>query len=209
MQQMKFNNPFRIGLKILSLAMLFFVSEGAFAKGERFGLSAGQFSIDEIDYDEGTLLSDKLMRYKLIHTRPMDENNNRWRWWFALDLYQDTLFPQGTGIYQESFYIGAEVIPQFALGKLWNLTPFVGAGGYFGYASHSNRWEVDEDGFKYGVQLDDIGQLEYGLAFNFGTIIKIGSNPNSHLQITPMIAYKLPLMDDVYQGVELSVALLF
>ena len=78
-----------------------------------------------------------------------------------------------------------------------------------GYSQYGDRWEVDEDGYKYGKQLDDIDQFEVGAVFSFGTAIKIGSNPDAHLQLIPQASYIQPLYNDGLGGLELSVALLF
>ncbi|MEF1267510.1 hypothetical protein QTO10_22530, partial [Vibrio campbellii] len=74
----------------------------------------------------------------------------------------------------------------------------------------SNRWEVDEEGYRVpGGALDDIDQFELGAVVTLGTAIKLGSNPDAHIQIIPQASYILPVVNDGIGGLELSVSLLF
>ncbi|WP_050936296.1 hypothetical protein, partial [Vibrio harveyi] len=146
--------------------------------------------------------------YGLVHTRPIDENNNRWRWWLGLNYLTEDVDAPSNGIYQEVTNYELRVVPQYALSSWSIFTPYVGAGLSLGYSQYSNRWKVDSDGFRY-ESIDDIDQFELGAVVTLGTAIKLGSNPDAHIQIIPQASYILPVVNDGVGGVELSVSLLF
>ncbi|SKA51505.1 hypothetical protein [Enterovibrio nigricans] len=179
------------------------------AKGERYGISGALRSIDSITYEEGMSGTAETLSYGIVHTRPIDENNNRWRWWLAANYTQDSIMPDASGVYQELIGLDLRIIPQYALASWGPFTPYIGGGLSFGYQQYANRWQVDDEGYKYGEQLEDIGQFEAGLIFTFGTAIKFGSNSDNHLQLVPQISYTLPIYNEGIGGAELSVSLLF
>ncbi len=197
--------PSQVG--ILTLMCLF--SGFTFAKGERYGVSYNLFSVESIEYDEGDSGEQELTRYGLVHTRPLDENNNRWRWWFGLNYISGEVDAPANGLYQEVTNYELRVVPQYALGTWTLFTPYIGAGLSLGYSQYSERWVVDSEGYKYGDQLDDLAQFELGAVVTAGMTIKLGSNPNAHVQITPQASYILPVYNDGLGGVELSVSVLF
>jgi opacity protein-like surface antigen len=197
--------PTYIGL--ISAVCLF--SSVTLAKGERYGASVNMLTIESIDYDEGSSGQKDSLRYGIVHTRPIDQNNNRWRWWLGLNYLTEELDAPSNGIYQEVTNYEFRIVPQFALGTWSVFTPYIGAGLSAGYSQYSNRWKVDDEGFKYGEQLKDIDQFELGAVATIGTAIKLGSNPDAHLQIIPQASYIFPVYNDGLGGVELSVSLLF
>lgn len=196
--------PSHVGL----FAVMCLFSFLAVAKGERYGLSVNMLTIDSIDYDEGMSGEQDALRYGIVHTRPIDENNNRWRWWLGLNYLAESVTAPSDGIYQETTNYELRVVPQYALGSWRMFTPYAGAGASLGYSLYSNRWKVDEDGYRYEA-LDDIDQFELGLVVSIGSVIKLGSNPNAHIQIVPQASYILPVFNDGMSGVELSVSMLF
>ncbi len=197
--------PSQVG--IVSLLCLF--SGLAFAKGERYGVSYNLFSVESIEYDEGDSGAQELTRYGLVYTRPLDENTNRWRWWFGLNYLSGEVDAPDNGLYQEVTNYELRIVPQYAVGTWTIFTPYLGAGLSLGYSQYSERWVVDSDGYKYGSQLDDIAEFELGAVVTAGMVIKLGSNPNAHVQIIPQASYVLPVYNDGLGGVELSVSLLF
>ncbi|MFB9134106.1 hypothetical protein M1D72_14890 [Vibrio sp. AK197] len=197
--------PSQIGA--LSLMCLF--STVSFAKGERYGISYNLFSVESIEYDEGESGEQDMTRFGLVHTRPLDENNNRWRWWFGLNYLNGEVDAPMNGLYQEVTNYELRVVPQYAIGTWTLFTPYIGAGVSLAYSQYSNRWVVDQDGYKYGDQLEDVSQFEVGAVVTAGMVIKLGSNPNAHVQLIPQASYIAPVFNDGLGGVELSVSLVF
>ncbi|MBO0199892.1 hypothetical protein R8N45_06080 [Vibrio sp. 1403] len=196
--------PSQIGL--ISAMCLF--SSVAMAKGERYGLSTSMLTIDSIKYDEGKSGEQDTLRFGLVHTRPIDENNNRWRWWSGLNYLAEDIEAPANGLYQEATNYELRVVPQYALTSWSVFTPYVGAGLSVGYSQYSNRWQVDQEGYRY-ESVEDIDQFELGAVVTLGTAIKLGSNPDAHIQIIPQASYILPVVNDGIGGLELSVSLLF
>ncbi|ARP01202.1 hypothetical protein K08M3_43630 [Vibrio alginolyticus] len=196
--------PSQIGL--ISAMCLF--SSVAMAKGERYGLSTSMLTIDSIKYDEGKSGEQDTLRFGLVHTRPIDENNNRWRWWLGLNYLAEDIEAPANGLYQEATNYELRVVPQYALTSWSVFTPYVGAGLSVGYSQYSNRWQVDQEGYRY-ESVEDIDQFELGAVMTLGTAIKLGSNPDAHIQIIPQASYILPVVNDGIGGLELSVSLLF
>ncbi|HCZ9548221.1 TPA: hypothetical protein O4H68_001698 [Vibrio alginolyticus] len=196
--------PSQIGL--ISAMCLF--SSVAMAKGERYGLSTSMLTIDSIKYDEGKSGEQDTLRFGLVHTRPIDENNNRWRWWLGLNYLAEDIEAPANGLYQEATNYELRVVPQYALTSWSVFTPYVGAGLSVGYSQYSNRWQVDQEGYRY-ESVEDIDQFELGAVVTLGTAIKLGSNPDAHIQIIPQVSYILPVVNDGIGGLELSVSLLF
>lgn len=191
------------------LALAFTVSAVANAKGERYGGSVSMLSIDNIEYEQGESGTADAIRYGLVHTRPIDEDNNRWRWWLGFNYLSESVDAPSNGIYQEVTNYEIRVVPQYALGSWSIFTPYIGAGISAAYSQYSNRWPVDGEGVKYGSQLDDIDQFEAGAVATIGTVIKLGSDPDAHIQIIPQASYILPVYNDGLGGLELTVSLLF
>lgn len=199
-------NLSQIGL--ISTMCLF--SSIAIAKGERYGGSVNMLSIDTIEYEEGPSGQVDALRYGFVHTRPIDESNNRWRWWLGFNyLAEDDIEAPKNGVYNEVTNYEFRIVPQYALGSWSIFTPYIGAGLSLGYSQYSNRWKVDDQGFRYGEQLEDIDQFEAGAVVTLGSVIKLGSNPDAHLQIIPQASYILPFYNEGLGGVEFSVSLLF
>ncbi|EOY4665263.1 hypothetical protein ACP52K_001115 [Vibrio alginolyticus] len=196
--------PSQIGL--ISAMCLF--SSVVMAKGERFGLSTSMLTIDSIKYDEGKSGEQDTLRFGLVHTRPIDENNNRWRWWLGLNYLAEDIEAPANGLYQEATNYELRVVSQYALTSWSVFTPYVGAGLSVGYSQYSNRWQVDQEGYRY-ESVEDIDQFELGAVVTLGTAIKLGSNPDAHIQIIPQASYILPVVNDGIGGLELSVSLLF
>ncbi|ELA7567786.1 hypothetical protein Q8E16_000567 [Vibrio alginolyticus] len=196
--------PSQIGL--ISAMCLF--SSVAMAKGERYGLSTSMLTINSIKYDEGKSGEQDTLRFGLVHTRPIDENNNRWRWWLGLNYLAEDIEAPANGLYQEATNYELRVVPQYALTSWSVFTPYVGAGLSVGYSQYSNRWQVDQEGYRY-ESVEDIDQFELGAVVTLGTAIKLGSNPDAHIQIIPQASYILPVVNDGIGGLELSVSLLF
>ncbi|MBT0093159.1 MULTISPECIES: hypothetical protein [Vibrio] len=196
--------PSQIGL--ISAMCLF--SSVVMAKGERFGLSTSMLTIDSIKYDEGKSGEQDTLRFGLVHTRPIDENNNRWRWWLGLNYLAEDIEAPANGLYQEATNYELRVVPQYALTSWSVFTPYVGAGLSVGYSQYSNRWQVDQEGYRY-ESVEDIDQFELGAVVTLGIAIKLGSNPDAHIQIIPQASYILPVVNDGIGGLELSVSLLF
>ncbi|EPD6973112.1 hypothetical protein ACSDVY_000140 [Vibrio alginolyticus] len=196
--------PSQIGL--ISAMCLF--SSVAMAKGERYGLSTSMLTIDSIKYDEGKSGEQDTLRFGLVHTRPIDENNNRWRWWLGLNYLAEDIEAPANGLYQEATNYELRVVPQYALTSWSVFTPYVGAGLSVGYSQYSNRWQVDQEGYRY-ESVEDIDQFELGAVMTLGTAIKLGSNPDAHIQIIQQASYILPVVNDGIGGLELSVSLLF
>ncbi|BCG20484.1 MULTISPECIES: hypothetical protein [Vibrio] len=196
--------PSQIGL--ISAMCLF--SSVVMAKGERYGLSTSMLTIDSIKYDEGKSGEQDTLRFGLVHTRPIDENNNRWRWWLGLNYLAEDIEAPANGLYQEATNYELRVVPQYALTSWSVFTPYVGAGLSVGYSQYSNRWQVDQEGYRY-ESVEDIDQFELGAVVTLGTAIKLGSNPDAHIQIIPQASYILPVVNDGIGGLELSVSLLF
>ncbi|MUK37782.1 hypothetical protein GNP82_09475 [Aliivibrio fischeri] len=197
--------PIQLGFMALIMAC----SLPAFAKGERYGIAANFKTIESTEYEQGMSGELSIISYGLVHTRPIDENNNRWRWLFGFNYLSDYIEAPANGVYQEVTNYEFRIVPQYALGNWWAFTPYVGAGLSLGYSQYGNRWKVDDEGYKYGNQLDDIDQFEVGAVLSFGTVIKLGSNPDAHLQIIPQASYIQPIYNDGLGGLELSVSLLF
>lgn len=197
--------PIQLGFIALILAF----SAPIFAKGERYGATASLKIIETTEYELGMSGELSTISYGLVHTRPIDENNNRWRWWLGFNYLSDYIDAPANGVYQEMTNYEFRIVPQYALDSWWAFTPYIGAGLSLGYSQYSDRWEVDNDGYKYGTQLDDIDQFEVGAVFSFGTVIKIGSNPDAHLQLIPQASYIQPIYNEGLGGLELSVSLLF
>ncbi|WP_072054266.1 hypothetical protein [Aliivibrio fischeri] len=197
--------PIQLGFMTLIMAC----SLPAFAKGERYGIAANFKTIESTEYEQGMSGELSTISYGLVHTRPIDENNNRWRWLFGFNYLSDYIEAPANGVYQEVTNYEFRIVPQYALGNWWAFTPYVGAGLSLGYSQYGNRWKVDDEGYKYGNQLDDIDQFEVGAVLSFGTVIKLGSNPDAHLQIIPQASYIQPIYNDGLGGLELSVSLLF
>ncbi|MFA0115927.1 hypothetical protein AB4407_20120 [Vibrio sp. 10N.261.46.E11] len=195
----------KIGL--ISTMCLF--SSIVIAKGERYGGSVNMLNIDSIEYKEGTTGQVDTLRYGLVHTRPIDESNNRWRWWLGLNYLSEDIEAPSNGVYNEVTNYEFRIVPQFALGSWSIFTPYIGAGLSLGYSQYSNRWKVDHQGFRYGAQLEDIDQFEAGAVVTLGSVIKLGSNPDAHLQIVPQTSYILPFYNEGLGGIEFSVSLLF
>ncbi|MGF1696330.1 hypothetical protein L4C54_11720 [Vibrio lamellibrachiae] len=179
------------------------------AKGLRYGGSVNLLSIDSVEYPEGRSGEADILRYGFVHTRPIDENNNRWRWWFGFNYLDDAVEAPANGVYEEVTNYEFRLVPQYAVATWSVFTPYVGAGLSTAYTQYGNRWEVDDEGYKYGLQLDDKSQFEVGLVATVGSVIKLGSNPDAHLQIIPQVSYILPVYNDGLGGIELSVSLLF
>ncbi|MDV5045218.1 hypothetical protein [Vibrio diabolicus] len=196
--------PSQIGL--ISAMCLF--SSFAVAKGERYGLSASMLTIDSINYEEGNSGEQDTLRFGLVHSRPIDENNNRWRWWLGLNYLAEDIEAPASGLYQEVTNYELRVVPQYALASWSVFTPYVGAGLSAGYSQYSNRWQVDPEGYRY-QSVEDIDQFELGAVIAVGTVIKLGSNPDAHIQIIPQASYILPVINDGIGGLELSVSMLF
>ena len=191
------------------IALILAFSAPIFAKGERYGTIVNVRVIESTEYEEGPSGELNTISYGLVHTRPIDENNNRWRWWLGVNYLSDYIDAPNNGVYQEITNYELRIIPQYALGNMWIFTPYVGTGLSMGYSQYNNRWAVDNEGFKIQPQLDDIDQFEVGAVVAIGTVIKLGSNPDSHLQIIPQASYIQPIYNDGLSGVELSVSLLF
>ncbi|WP_299015003.1 hypothetical protein [uncultured Photobacterium sp.] len=191
------------------IALMCLLSSPVLAKGERYGASSSLLSIDSIDYEQGESGEMNASRYGLLHTRPIDENNNRWRWWFGLNYLAESVDAPKNGLYQEVTSYEFRVVPQYALASWGWITPYIGAGLSGAYTQYSNRWVVDSDGYKYGEQLEDIDQFELGAVATIGTVIKLGSNPDAHLQFIPQLSYILPAINNGLGGIELSLSLLF
>ncbi|KFK48003.1 hypothetical protein, partial [Vibrio vulnificus] len=166
--------PSQVGLVT---AMCLF-SAFAAAKGERYGGSVSMLTIERIDYDEGSSGEVDTLRYGLVHTRPIDENNNRWRWWLGFNYLAEDVEAPSNGVYQEVKNYELRVVPQYALSSWSIFTPYVGAGLSMGYSQYSNRWKVDQDGYRY-ESIEDIDQFELGAVITLGTVIKLGSNPDA------------------------------
>jgi len=191
------------------IALIFAFSAPIFAKGERYGTIVNVRVIESTEYEEGPSGELNTISYGLVHTRPIDENNNRWRWWLGVNYISDYIDAPNNGVYQEITNYELRIIPQYALGNMWIFTPYVGTGLSMGYSQYNNRWAVDNEGFKIQPQLDDIEQFEVGAVVAIGTVIKLGSDPDSHLQIIPQASYIQPIYNDGLSGLELSVSLLF
>ena len=144
------------------------LSSSVHSKGLRYGGSVGMLSIDSVEYANGSSGEEDILRYGFVHTRPIDQNNNRWRWLFGLNYLDDAVEAPANGIYEELTNYEFRVVPQFALTEWSVFTPYVGAGFSAGYTQYSNRWQVDDEGYKYGLQLDDISQFEVGLVATAG-----------------------------------------
>ncbi|ELB2817667.1 hypothetical protein QNE27_004572 [Vibrio alginolyticus] len=196
--------PSQIGL----ISAMCLLSSVVMAKGERYGLSTSMLTIDSIKYDEGKSGEQDTLRFGLVHTRPIDENNNRWRWWLGLNYLAEDIEAPANGLYQEATNYELRVVPQYALTSWSVFTPYVGAGLSVGYSQYSNRWQVDQEGYRY-ESVEDIDQFELGAVVTLGTAIKLGSNPDAHIQIIPQASYILPVVNDGIGGLELSVSLLF
>ncbi|MDN3611770.1 hypothetical protein ACODM8_12810 [Vibrio ostreicida] len=195
----------RLGLLVLACS----VPISANAKGERYGGSINMLSIDSIDYKQGDSGTSNAMRYGLVHTRPIDEDNNRWRWWLGFNYLNESVDAPANGIYQEVTNYEFRIVPQYALGTWSVFTPYIGAGVSAAYSQYSNRWVVDSKGYKYGEQLDEIDQFEAGAVVSLGSVIKLGGDPDAHIQIVPQVSYILPVYNDGLGGLELTVSLLF
>ncbi|MCW8348644.1 MULTISPECIES: hypothetical protein [Vibrio] len=197
--------PINVGL--ISVVCLF--SSFAVAKGERYGISVNMLAIESMEYDQGSSGQKDSLRYGIVHTRPIDKNNNRWRWWLGFNYLSEQIEAPSNGVYQEVTNYEFRVVPQFALDSWSIFTPYIGAGLSAGFSQYSNRWEVDKDGYKYGNQLDDVEQFELGAVATIGSVIKLGSSPDAHLQIIPQVSYIHPVYNSGLGGVELTVSLLF
>ncbi|WP_260261403.1 hypothetical protein [Vibrio intestinalis] len=179
-----------------------------FAKGERYGAGVSQLTLESHDYDYGSSGEQNALRYSLVHTRPIDEDNNRWRWWLGLSYLSESVPAPNRGVYEEVSNLELRAVPQYALGSWSIFTPYIGGGVSLGYSQYSNRWKVDAGGYRF-EQLEDKQDFEVGAVVAIGSVIKLGSNPDAHLQIVPQISYTLPLVNDGIKGIELSVSLLF
>ncbi len=195
-------------LKSIGVLTLTLLSFFVHAKGERYGGSLSMRNMNTDVHVQGESKASKMPQFGLVHTRPIDENNNRWRWWISAHYLDEQLTSPKSYIYQESKGLELRIMPQYAIASWDGVTPFMGAGVSLAYQDYSNRWQVDEQGYKYGHQLEDISQLDAGVLFNFGTAIKFGKNPNSHLQLVPQFSSIFP-MNGNSVGIELSLSLLF
>ncbi|KDM91081.1 outer membrane beta-barrel protein [Photobacterium galatheae] len=183
------------------------LSAPAFSKGERFGVTAAYYDFTS-SAEEGESGENQSLRWGLVHTRPIDDNSARWRWWFGLNYLDDNIPAPQNGIYQEVTNYEFRVLPQYAFPVASWLTPYVGAGLSLAYSEYSERWYVDSDEFKYGGQLPDNNAFEAGLLLNAGTVLKIGSNPDAHLQVVPQATLIIPVNQGL-GGVEFSLSFLF
>lgn len=188
--------------------MLGLLSFFVHAKGERYGGSATIRNLDSLYAVEGDSTAAENPHFGILHTRPMDENNNRWRWWIGVNYLNENVNPAKNGVYQEIEGVEIRIMPQYAIVSWGPFTPYIGAGLSIAYQTYSNRWQVDEQGYKYGNQLEDISQFEVDAVIGFGTAIKFGANPNSHLQLIPQMAYLLPINGGLGR-IELSLSFLF
>ncbi|GAB6260816.1 hypothetical protein PSSHI_10590 [Photobacterium sp. R1] len=183
------------------------LSAPALSKGERFGVTAAYYDFTS-SAEEGESGENQSMRWGLVHTRPIDDNSARWRWWFGLNYLSDNIPAPQNGIYQEVDNYEFRVLPQYAFPVTSWLTPYIGAGISLAYSEYSERWYVDSDEFKYGTQLQDNNAFEAGLLLNAGTVLKIGSNPDAHLQLVPQATLIIPVNNGL-GGVEFSLSFLF
>lgn len=178
------------------------------AKGKRYGASVSIRNVDTLYQDVANEKAEKTPQFGILHTRPMDESNNRWRWWIAVNYLQEKINPPITGLYQEVQGIELRVVSQYAIASWGPFTPYMGAGISVAYQMYSNRWQVDDQGYKYGDQLEDLSQVEMGAVFALGTAIKFGRDPNTHLQLITQVSYVLPINEGL-GGAELSLSFLF
>ena len=102
--------PSQVGL----ITAMCLCSTFAAAKGERYGGSVSMLTIESIDYDEGSSGDVDTLRYGLVHTRPIDENNNRWRWWLGLNYLAEDVDAPSNGVYQEVTNYELRIVPQYA-----------------------------------------------------------------------------------------------
>ncbi len=179
------------------------------AKGERYGISVNLLNIESMSYDLGDTSEVDSVNFGIQHTRPIDEDNNRWRWLFSFNYIDESIDAVPNGIYQEAKSYQLRIVPQYALMSWNSLTPYVGVGFSFAFSEYSNRWLVDDEVYRYGTKLDDINQFELGLVASIGTVIKLGSNPDAHLQIVPQASYIFPVYGEGLGGVELTLAISF
>ncbi|CAM2835875.1 hypothetical protein [Moritella viscosa] len=207
----------RLSIVLVLFSFCMVCAESAFAKGERYGISAQYFNINSVEFDEGSTEETNTIKFGFAHTRPIDENNNRWRWLFNLNFLSTEIPAQSNsgsksadvyGLYQEVQSLQFRVMPQYAVADWGWVTPLLGLGISTSYSQYSERWRVDPDGVKYGDQLEDIEAFEYGLVASVGTVIKLGSNPNAHLQLVPEILYNHSFNNGL-SGIEFSLTLLF
>ncbi len=194
-------------IKLFTIFLLLLTASYSHAKGERYGLSAGIISLTTAD-NEGKSDGNEVLKFGIVHTRPIDPNNARWRWWLGLNYLTSDAPAPANGIYEEIQNIELRVVPQYAIPAFDWLTAFLGAGVSVGYSSYTDRWNVDADGYRYGDQLEDVSGAEVGLVINAGTVIKLGSNPDQHLQLIPQVSYIQPLNEGL-GGLELSFSILF
>ncbi|MGF1741726.1 hypothetical protein L4C34_11750 [Vibrio profundum] len=192
---------------ICALCCLF--SSVALAKGERYGAAVNYRQIDSIGYTQGDSGEFDTMNFGLVHTRPIDENNNRMRWWLGFNyLNSETDTPAG-GVYQKVTSYELRVVPQFAIANWGKFTPLLGLGLSAAYSEYKNRWFVDNSGYKYGSQLENINQFEAGIVVSVGAAVKLGSDPEAYLQLVPQLSYVKPVYNDGLGGLEFTIALLF
>lgn len=193
---------YRIGALTLGV-LSFFVH----AKGERYGGIAtisGVARTDEVGQEKPL----NTPNFGLVHTRPIDENNNRWRWWIAFNYLSETIKPSKEGLYQEMTGFEVRVMPQYAMASWGPFTPYLGAGISIAHQSYSNRWNLDDQGYKYGDQLEDISKFGIGALMGFGTVMKISPSSNSSFQFIPQISYLHPINGGL-GGLEFSLLFLF
>ncbi|MDO6708566.1 MULTISPECIES: hypothetical protein [unclassified Photobacterium] len=194
-------------LKVFFVSYCLIHATTAFAKGERFGVTGAYYDFTSTA-EEGEAGENQSLRWGLVHTRPIDDNSARWRWWFGLNYLQDSIPAPQNGIYQEITNYEFRVLPQYAFPIASWLTPYIGAGVSLAYSEYDERWIVDSDQFKYGTQLPDKNAFEASLLLNAGTVLKIGSNPDAHLQLVPQATFIIPVNDGL-GGIEFSLSLLF
>ncbi|NAW87489.1 hypothetical protein [Photobacterium halotolerans] len=194
-------------LTVACIAYCLIHASFASAKGERFGVTGAYYDFTSTA-EEGESGENQSIRWGLVHTRPIDDNSARWRWWFGLNYFADSIPAPQNGVYQEVTNYEFRVLPQYAVPVASWLTPYLGAGISLAYSQYSERWHVDADEFKYGTQLPDNNAFEASLLLNAGMVIKMGSNPDAHLQIAPQATLIVPVNDGL-GGVEFSLSFLF
>lgn len=195
-------------IQLCIVAFIFTCSSTAFAQSDRYGIIGNFKNIDQLEHDEGTSEAFDTISYGLVHTRPIDQNNNRWRWWLGLNYLSDSADSSAKGLHQDIENYEFRLVPQYAVGKWEMFTPYIGAGLSMGYSQYTNRWEMI-NGVRQGNQLDDIEQFELGGVISFATVIKVGGTQDAYLQIIPQASYIQPIYNDGLGGLELSIAFLF
>ncbi|MGL6313478.1 hypothetical protein [Vibrio sp. WXL103] len=178
----------------------------ASSKGLRYGLSTSVFSYDAYA-PEGQAGSTDSFRFSVVHTRPIDMNSARWRWWLSASYLTDHISADPGGVYQELDNFEFRVVPQYAFPIGESITSFVGAGLSLGYSRYSERWEVDSDGYKY-VRLPSEQRFDAAAVITSGIVFKMGSDPNAHIQLIPHASY-FATYEAHLPGIELGLTVLF